>query len=56
MTDAAYHRVDNGEQMPGLIIIHRNRRFSDIIDDLVTVIEISVSEDWQDSVKYIPFY
>lgn len=54
MADLAFERIATGLPMPGLFEIPATVSRSSIIDDLLLIAAASSSEDWRDSVRFLP--
>jgi len=54
MTAAAYARIEQGELMPGLIIVPQWVPVGSAIEDLLVVAECSVGSDWANQVRFLP--
>lgn len=50
----AYARVEAGLHMPGVIEVKRNIPFSQIIDDLLVMMEAGTPADFENRVWYVP--
>lgn len=50
----AYDRVDRGQSMPGVFVVHRRATFSRLIDDILLLATCSEQEEWNNRVIHIP--
>ncbi len=51
----AYERITKGLAMPGLFAIPEDAPFSQVINDLVLIIDGSEQQEWKDLVEYLPY-
>lgn len=54
ITHFAYERVAAGLPMPGVFEVPRAVSVRQAIDDLILILECSVSDDWEGQVNYLP--
>ena len=54
MTDAAFHRMNSGLPMRGLIIARQSLAFRLVIDDLATIVYCTTADDWNNRVEFLP--
>jgi predicted nuclease of predicted toxin-antitoxin system len=54
MADFAYERVQAGQPMPGVFAIKPKSRVGMVIDDILTLVELSDQGEWDNLVCYVP--
>ena len=54
MGPAAQRRVDRGEKMPGLFLVHQYHATRTISEDLVLIWTSSTAEEWEGRIVYLP--
>jgi hypothetical protein len=54
ITHFAAQRVKLGKRMPGVFEINRRTPLGIIIDDLILIIELSLDDEWEGQVRYLP--
>lgn len=50
----AYSLVKSGEPMMGVLEVHNDLPFSQVIEDILIVAECSTRQDWINQVRYLP--
>ena len=55
MPKYAFARVTAGKPMAGVFVVTGDATRGRIIDDIVLIAQCSTSDEWQDSVTYLPF-
>jgi len=51
----AYDRVNSGQPMRGLLIVHQSEPIGSIIESLLLIWSASEAEEWRDQVIFLPF-
>ena len=54
MPGHAYARLDAGEPIAGLLMVHQTEPIGPVIDSLVLIWAASEAEEWQDRVAFLP--
>lgn len=54
MSDYAYARVQNGEPMPGVLLLSRNLSIGDAIEEVLLAAECMKDEEICDLVQFLP--
>ena len=54
ITAFAFARVKRGLAMPGVLEVRKNLALGSVIEDLLLVADLSVSEDWEGQIRYLP--
>lgn len=54
ITEYAYRRILDGEQMPGVFEVSRGLSARQVIDDIALLTECSLSDEWEGQVRYLP--
>lgn len=54
MTRYAYERIAQGKPLAGIIFVRDTLSVAKVIEDLITIIEASDADDWQDRIDYLP--
>jgi len=54
MTHFAAERVVQGKRMPGVFEINRRTPLGIIINDLILIVELSLDDEWEGQVRYLP--
>ena len=54
MLDYAYNRIETGLRMPGVIALSQNLPIGEAIEELTTLIELSLENEWENQVVFIP--
>ncbi len=54
MTTYASSRLEAGLPMPGLFLIPQDRRISEAIDNLLLIAEVSLDNEWDGQIRYLP--
>ena len=54
MPTYASNRLEAGLPMPGLFLIPQDRRISEVIDDLLLIAEVSLDNEWDGQIRYLP--
>jgi predicted nuclease of predicted toxin-antitoxin system len=54
LLDSAYQRVRENKFMPGVILIHRDAPFRQVIEDLLLILEASEADEYENQVIYLP--
>lgn len=54
MPTYASDRLEAGLPMPGLFLIPQDRRISEVIDDLLLIAEVSLDNEWDGQIRYLP--
>jgi hypothetical protein len=50
----ALHRVENGLAMPGVFVVRPTVAVSQVIEDLLLLIECSLDDEWRNRICYVP--
>ena len=50
----AYNRIDLGLRMPGVIALSQDLPIGEAIEELTTLIELSLENEWENQVVFIP--
>lgn len=50
----ALQRVENGLEMSGVFVVRRAVAVSQVIEDLLLLVECSSDEEWQNRIGYLP--
>ncbi|MDX2075825.1 MAG: DUF5615 family PIN-like protein [bacterium] len=54
MTKYFYERVNKGESLPTIMLLHQERPLSESIEALEMVIEASHFEEWRGQLRFLP--
>lgn len=54
MIGFAYDRVEQGQYLPGLFVVPATMPLSQVIEELVTIIECSETGEWESRVVHLP--
>lgn len=54
MPTYASSRLEAGLPMPGLFLILQNRRISEVIENLLLIAEVSLDNEWDGQIRYLP--
>ena len=54
MSIFAFQRIENQEPMPGLFQIEQSASVTQIIEDLILIIECSHENEWEGQIRYLP--
>jgi predicted nuclease of predicted toxin-antitoxin system len=54
MLDFAYNRVADGLEMPGVIAVPQDLPVGEAIEEISTLIEYSLENEWENQVVFIP--
>lgn len=54
MTDAAYRRVESGEQLMGVIVVPHRMAIGQATDELLFLAEESATDEWVGQVLFLP--
>ncbi|MGI8494967.1 MAG: DUF5615 family PIN-like protein [Pyrinomonadaceae bacterium] len=54
MLDYAYNRIDRGLRMPCIIALSQDLPVGEAIEELTTLIELGLENEWENQVIFIP--
>ena len=54
MTAAAYRRIEQGDSMPGLIVVSHRMAIGQAVDELIFLGKESTPNEWEGQVIYLP--
>lgn len=54
ITHHAYERVREGKPMPGVFEVGRHVPLRTVIEDLIVLAELSLDDEWEGQVRYLP--
>ena len=54
LTKHAYARAQAGAPMPGVFQISPDSAVGQAIDDILLIVELSLPDEWQGQVRYLP--
>ncbi len=54
MLDYAYNRIDQGLRMPGVIALSQDLPIGEAIEELTTLIGLSLENEWENQVVFVP--
>jgi predicted nuclease of predicted toxin-antitoxin system len=54
MLDFAYNRVTDGLNMPGVIAVPQDLAIGEAIEEISTLIECSLENEWENQVVFVP--
>ena len=54
MPTYASDRLEAGLPMPGLFLIPQDRRISEVIDNLLLIVKVSLDNEWDGQIRYLP--
>ncbi len=54
MLDFAYNRVERGLSMPGVIAMSQDLSIGEAIEELTTLVEYSLENEWENQVVFLP--
>lgn len=54
ITYYAYQRVETGQSMPGVFEVSLNLPIGQVIDDILLLAELSLDNEWEGQVRYLP--
>ncbi len=54
MLDYTYNRIERGLRMPGVITLSQDLPIGEAIEELTTLIESSLENEWENQVVFIP--
>lgn len=55
MTRYANDRVHTGKRMPGLFVIETPSAIGAVIEDLLTIVEVTEPEEWEGKTEFLPY-
>jgi predicted nuclease of predicted toxin-antitoxin system len=54
MVDFAYSRVADGLKMPGVIAVPQDLPIGEAIEEIATLIECSLENEWENQIVFVP--
>ena len=54
MLDYAYNRIERGLRMPGVIALSQDLPIGEAIEELTTLIGLSLENEWENQVVFVP--